>query len=153
MNRNLQIRDAQVIDAQDVSELIYSTSLACCFTMEQPCPDWFEQSVNPTHIEKFINDAEMDWLVAFDDTHLVGVLAINGRNHVKYYFVSPNYQGKGVGKALWNVASQKGILDKSLTVRSSLNAVPVYEHLGFVAVEPPKIFNGLHYQTMTSKKS
>ena len=41
-------------------------------------------------------------------------------------------------------------MGKSLTVRSSLNAVPVYERLGFVATEPPKIMNGLQYQTMVA---
>lgn len=151
MDKYLQIRGAEQIDAQDVSTLIYATSQACCFTKELPCPGWFEESVNADHISQCINDTEMEWLVAVEDIRLVGVLAVSGRNHIKYFFVHPSCQSRGIGKALWDAADQKGVFGESLVVRSSLNAVPVYERLGFVKVDSPKYFNGLHYQVMVSK--
>lgn len=150
MNRNIQISIAQESDAQNISTLIYTTSQSCCFTTEQPCPEWFEESVNSTHIAKSINDKNMDWLIASIDAKLVGVLALSNRTFVKYFFVNPSYQNSGIGKRLWNTASQKGILGDSLKVRSSLNAVPIYERLGFVTTEPQKVFEGLHYQTMVA---
>jgi len=151
MNRKIQIRYAQEVDAQNVSLLIYTTSQACCFTAEQPCPSWFEESVNSNHIAKFISDVKMDWFVAVNGNNLVGVIAVTERTHVKYFFVDPSYQGRGIGKALWNTAAQKGVFGDQLTVRSSLNAVPIYERLGFISVGPPKIFEGLHFQSMVAK--
>ena len=153
MNRKIQVRYAQEVDAQNVSMLIYTTSQTCCFTAEQPCPNWFEESVNSNHIAKYIGDVKMDWLVAVNGNNLVGVLAVSERSHVKYFFVDPSYQGRGIGKALWDTAAQKGILGNQLTVRSSLNAVPIYESLGFISVDPPKIFEGLHFQSMVAKNS
>ena len=90
----------------------------------------------------------MVWLVAGSPTSLVGVFAISDRSHVKYFFTQPNIQKQGIGKQLWQFALNGGMLGNTVTVRSSLFAVPVYERLGFKAVEPPKIFNGMHYQTM-----
>jgi len=90
----------------------------------------------------------MAWLVAEKEGSLVGVLAISDKTHVKYFFVSPNHQRMGIGKQLWQFALTNGFLGNPLTVRSSLVAIPVYERLGFKATELPKVFNGLHYQSM-----
>lgn len=92
----------------------------------------------------------MVWLVAIQDQALAGVLAISDKSHVKYFFVHPAYQKLGLGKQLWQLASRSGALGNALTVRSSLFAVPVYERLGFVAVESPKTFNGMDYQIMSA---
>jgi len=93
----------------------------------------------------------MVWLVAAQEQTLAGVLAVSDKSHVKYFFVHPAYQKLGIGKQLWHFALGRGALGNSLTVRSSLFAVPVYESLGFMAAEPPKTFNGMHYQTMVAR--
>ena len=147
MNR-FEIRLASVSDASAIAELIYSTSLACCFTPEQPCPEWFKESVTPTQIASHLESEKMVWVVAEEDQSLVGVLSVSDSINVKYFFVHPAHQKVGIGMKLWLFASNKGLLGSSVTVRSSLFAVPVYERLGFKATEPTKEFNGLHYQTM-----
>ena len=93
----------------------------------------------------------MVWLVATQEQTLAGVLAISDKSHVNYFFVQPAYQKLGIGRQLLHFALRSGVVGNSLTVRSSLFAVPVYERLGFLAVEPPKISNGMHYQTMVAK--
>lgn len=150
MEQNITIRYAQINDAEDVARLIYATSLECCFSTEQPCPDWFRDSLDPNDIAKLINDERMDWLVALMDGRIVAVLAVKKKSHVTYFFVETACHKMGIGKQLWKNALQEGLLVDSLTVRSSLNAVAVYKRLGFVAVEPPKVYKGLHYQTMIS---
>lgn len=92
----------------------------------------------------------MFWLVANQQKMLAGALAVSDKRHVKYFFVHPAFQKLGIGKQLWNFALQSACLAKSFRVRSSLCAVPVYKHLGFKVVEPPKVFNGMHYQTMVA---
>jgi GNAT superfamily N-acetyltransferase len=150
MKNTPEIRQAIEADAHDIAELIFVTSVACCFTSEQTCPNWYKESVQPCQIATLLKSEQMVWLVAVQEPTLSGVLAISDKNHVKYFFVHPAYQKLGIGKKLWQFASDRGVLGKSLTVRSSLVAVPVYESLGFSATEPPKTFNGMQYQTMVA---
>ena len=145
-----EIRHALEADAPAISELIYASSCECCFTPEQPCPDWYQASVQPAQIRNLLRAAEMVCLVATFKKSLVCVLAISDHSHVKYFFTHPDYQKLGIGKQLWQFALNGGMLGNTVTVRSSLFAVPVYERLGFKAVEPPKIFNGMHYQKMVA---
>ncbi len=151
MKNNPEIRQALEADASDIAELIYTTSVACCFTPEQPCPDWYRESVQPSQIANLLKSEQVVWLVAVQKQTLAGVLAVSDKNHVKYFFVHPAYQKLGIGKQLWHFALRTGALGNSLTVRSSLFAVPVYERLGFTATEPPKTFNGMYYQTMVAR--
>jgi GNAT superfamily N-acetyltransferase len=90
----------------------------------------------------------MVWLVAASSDSLAGVLAISDSSHVKYFFVHPDFQKLGIGRQLWEFALFNRLLSTKVTVRSSLFAVPVYERLGFKAIEPQKTFNGMNYQTM-----
>jgi GNAT superfamily N-acetyltransferase len=148
MMNSFEIRFASVSDASAIAKLIYSTSMACCFTPEQPCPEWFKVSVSPTQITSHLKSRNMVWAVAEEGQSLVGVLAISDSSNVKYFFVHPSHQKVGIGMRLWLFVSNNGLLGSSVTVRSSLFAVLVYERLGFKVTEPPKEFNGLHYQTM-----
>ena len=146
-----KVRQALEADASDIAELIYSTSVVCCFTSEQPCPEWYKESVQPSQIANLLKSEQMVWLVATQEQKVTGVLAVSDKSHVKYFFVHPAYQKLGIGRQLWHFALHSGVLGNSLTVRSSLFAIPVYERLGFMAIEPPKTFNGMHYQTMVAK--
>jgi len=148
MNNTHEIRYALEADASAISELIYTTSQLCCFTPEQPCPDWYEASIQPAQIRKLLGSAAMACLVAASDKTLVGVLAISDSSHVKYFFVHPVFQKLGVGKQLWQFALDGGLLRNTVTVRSSLFAVAAYARLGFKAMAPPQVFKGMHYQTM-----
>ncbi|WP_174873840.1 GNAT family N-acetyltransferase [Vogesella oryzae] len=152
MMTTAEIRQALEADAAIIADLIYSTSLACCFTPEQPCPEWYRESVQPDKVGSLLKSEHLNWLVATQGQELVGVLAIGDKNHVKYFFTHPSYQNQGIGKQLWQFALRNGALAYPLTVRSSLFAVPVYERLGFIASESPKIFNGMHYQTMVADR-
>jgi hypothetical protein len=150
MTNSPTIRLALEADVSDIAELIYSTSVACCFSPAQPCPKWYEESVQPSQIANLIKSEQMVWLVAIQEQKLAGVLAVIDKSHVKYFFVHPVSQKLGVGKKLWGSAMGGGALSNSITVRSSLFAVPVYQRLGFKAIEPPKSFNGVDYQTMVT---
>lgn len=145
-----EIRYAQQMDVTHIAELMDTTSIACCFPSGQECPEWYKKSIQPDQIAGLVKLEKMAWLVAVQEETLTGVLAVSDKSHVKYFFVHPAYQKLGIGKQLWNFALRMGVLGNSLTVRSSLFAVPVYERLGFKAVEPPMFFNGMHYRTMVA---
>lgn len=145
-----QVRHAKVSDALEIADLIRFTSISCCFSTDNPCPEWYLESIKLEEIATLLQDDYMDWAVVTQERALAGVLAIASKSHVKYFFVHPQFQRYGIGKLLWYFAEQSGLLGPSLTVRSSLFAVPVYERLGFVATNATEKFKGMEYQTMTA---
>ena len=96
--RNIsEIRPALEADASDIAGLIYETSIACCFTPEQPCPEWFRESVQPSQIANLLKAEQMVWLVAVQEKTLSGVLAVSDKSHVKYFFERPRVSRRLVG--------------------------------------------------------
>lgn len=74
-------------------------------------------------------------ILAYQEQEAVGIIEIKEYCHVSMFFVKPEYQKRGYGKALFNeaisiISARKNNLNKP-TVNSSLNAVPSYERLGF----------------------
>ena len=129
------------------------TSETCCFSKDSPCPDWYLKSLQPKAIEALITFERLAWLLAIHDNNIVGILAVEDKAGIKYFFVHTQRQKMGIGKRLWQFAKSSGELEPALKVRSSLFAVPVYERLGFKAVEPPSCFNGLNCRSMVALTS
>lgn len=73
--------------------------------------------------------------------------------HVKYFFVKPEHHRQGIGKSLWAFALKAVALGESLSVRSSLFAVPAYECLGFINTGIQQEFKGMHFQAMSAQLS
>ena len=85
---------------------------------------------------------------AYDGGEAVGILATRSEgSHVALFFVRKAYQSRGIGRALWNTALEDGCAE-SITVHSSLFAVPVYERLGFVCTGGTQVENGIRYVPM-----
>ena len=94
---------------------------------------------------------EYEWLVASQGNEIIGVLAVEKKSCIKYYFVLPEFQGLGIGRSLWSEAIRRYLLSAEVTVRSSIIAVPVYEKLGFVKTGDIADVNGMLYQPMAAK--
>ena len=150
MSSQASIRHASLTDAFGISKLIASTSEICCFSEATPCPDWYLISLQPQAIETLITSERKVFLLAISDQRIAGVLAIEDKSSIKYFFVDPEHQKMGIGKLMWQYASRNGEFGATLKVRSSLFAVPVYERLGFESIGPPASFNGLHFQSMAT---
>ena len=150
MSPPISIRHAMATDASDISKLIVSTSETCCFSEAAPCPDWYRNSIQNQAIETLIASESMVFLLAVNDQAIAGVLAIEGKSSIKYFFVHPAQQKMGTCQLLWQFAKNSGAFGETLKVRSSLFAVPVYERLGFKSTEPPGCFKGLHFQPMVN---
>jgi len=91
------------------------------------------------------------YFVALESDKLVGTAAIRPPCHLYYLFVDTQQQGRGIGRQLWNYARDwiaSSINDGPITVNSSLNAIGVYECLGFVMAGPPVEDHGVRYQPM-----
>jgi GNAT superfamily N-acetyltransferase len=99
---------------------------------------------------KFKKKAEaVDFLVAVDqDTQkIVGTIALN-ENELQVFFVHPDYQGRKVGRQLYNalerIAKARNL--KKIILEGSPNGQPIYEHFGFKKIKfVEKEYKGMTY--------
>lgn len=145
----MEIRTALESDAAGISELIQLVSVQCNFSETEPCPQWFIDSTKPDVLQPLIVSDDFLWLIAVERGEVTGVLTLFEGNLVKYLFVHPKFQRKGVARALWQRAIPE--LRSEISVRSSLLAVPYYEKRGFKKVGEVKFFNGVSFQTMIAQ--
>lgn len=145
----MEIRAAFESDAAVISELIHLVSMQCNFSEIEPCPQWFIESTKPDVLQPLIVSDDYLWLIAVERGQVTGVLTLFEGNLVKYLFVHPKFQRKGVARALWQKAIPE--LRSEISVRSSLFAVPFYEKRGFKKVGEVKFFNDVSFQTMIAQ--
>lgn len=91
------------------------------------------------------------WVAVDDEDRSVGYVVIDiidGCAHVEQVSVDPEYQGRGLGRALlgevedW--AAERGMTALTLTTFSQVPwNRPLYEHLGFVALDEADLSLGL----------
>jgi GNAT superfamily N-acetyltransferase len=145
----MEIRAAFESDAAGISELIQLVSVQCNFSETEPCPQWFIDSTKPDVLQPLIVSDDYLWLIAVERGEVTGVLTLFEGNLVKYLFVHPKFQRKGVARALWQRAIPE--LRSEISVRSSLFAIPFYEKREFKKVGEVKFFNGVSFQTMIAQ--
>ncbi|MGC0866957.1 UNVERIFIED_ORG: putative N-acetyltransferase YhbS [Pantoea agglomerans] len=145
----MEIRAALESDAAGISELIQLVSMQCNFSETEPCPQWFIESTKPDVLQPVIVSDDYLWLIAVERGEVTGVLTLFEGNLVKYLFVHPEFQRKGVARALWQRAIPE--LRSEISVRSSLFAIPFYEKREFKKVGEVKFFNGVSFQTMIAQ--
>ena len=107
-------------------------------------------SLGPEPTRKRILD---NWfhLCALKDEKLIGVVVVRPPSHLYHLFVVSDLQRQGIGGQLFAAADAATIANSQsriLTVNSSLNAVPVYERLGFTVDGPVVETNGVRHQSM-----
>ncbi len=116
-------------------------------------PDYSKQGIDSfyesIHNSEFIS--QLKFYGAFKKEKMIGVIATrkNG-SHVALFFVEESYQGKGIGKRLFQMIckeNQTGMI----TVNSSPYAVSIYKHLGFVPTDVEQITDGIRYTPMIVK--
>lgn len=85
---------------------------------------------------------------AFEGKELLGVIATREEgSHVALFFVHGKHHGEGIGRSLWNAVLEDNT-SETITVHSSLFAVPVYRKLGFEQTGDVKEEGGIQYVPM-----
>jgi GNAT superfamily N-acetyltransferase len=92
----------------------------------------FKEYTNPEAIVKRMHD-NSTFYIAKDEGWIIGALEVRDKNHISLFFVDKEYQGKGIGSALFkrytsDIASL-GIAEVS--VNSSVFGENIYAALGF----------------------
>ena len=71
--------------------------------------------------------------------------------HIALFFVQEQYQGRGIGKALFRWVSSAAA--GPLTVNSSPYAEKIYQRLGFLPTGPEQVRDGIRYTPMEWSRS
>ncbi|KAF7771255.1 hypothetical protein PCIT_a4322 [Pseudoalteromonas citrea] len=91
-------------------------------------------------------------LVAEDKQRIVAVIELKAGHHIAMFFVDPDFQNKGVGRALFN-AILPHVRTDILTVSASLSSIDIYKKYGFKYAGEVGESAGLVYQPMELKLS
>ncbi len=146
------LRDASVSDLVPITELIIECS-------KHYILPYFNEEGRHTYLESHSLDKMSERLKQFqyqvleDDHAIIGVVGMRRPSHLYHLHVSKEFQGKGLGRRLWEAAKTRALkMDRldEITVNSSSYAVPFYERLGFVAGVVEN-YLGVDYVPMTLK--
>ena len=108
----------------------------------------FKTFIEPSSITDKMAIGEFHLWGAFDETKVIGVIAIRPPLHISLLFVDKAYHRKGIARKLFEtLINDKAIVGKhaSVTVHSSPYAVEIYRHLNFVPADTEQTVNGLHF--------
>jgi len=147
----ITIRRAAHSDAVAISSLIRGLSHHRTVGPTGPARQNFLALFAPKAIESYISDPNNNYLVAEVDSDLVGVLAIRDNSCLFHLFVATPFQRPGIARTLWNRAKAESLSagnTDEFTVRSSVYAIPVYEHFGFEVTGPRVEGDGVTYVPM-----
>lgn len=127
---------------QEAMDLVWETFL------KFEAPEYSEEGILTFH-DYIRNKNEIDSLDVFGaeiDDSVVGVLAMR-EDHISLFFVKEEVQKQGIGRALWDFFLAQSRAEK-ITVNASPYAVPIYERLGFQAVDDEQLSDGIRYTPM-----
>jgi N-acetylglutamate synthase-like GNAT family acetyltransferase len=104
--------------------------------------DYYPKKVIEAYCEKnnpknFLERAKnRQFYVAEVGKKIVGVIAL-ASNELKTFYVHPKYQGKGVGRLLYERIKREAVKKgyRGVIVLSSVYAEPIYKSLGFTKVK------------------
>lgn len=138
----MEIRELESSELEDALKLVWEVF------SEYEVSDYSEEGIN--EFWNFIHDTselkKLSIYGAFDKKQILGVLA-GRKEHISLFFVDQNYQGKGIGRKLFNSFKDR-VQEKEITVNSFPYSVKIYEKLGFNIVDKEQIKNGIRYVPM-----
>lgn len=89
---------------------------------------------------------------AFEGDRLVGMIALRKHStHIALFFVDESFQGRGVGRMLFERALSECPANE-MTVNSSPYAAEIYHHFGFADEQPEQELDGIRYTPMRLKR-
>ena len=139
------------IVVRELSKSEQQAALDLCLDvfMQFEAPDYSEEGV--AEFRKSLDDREritgLKFYGAFVCEELAGVLCMRKPQHFSYFFVKEEYQGKGLGRQLFERMKQDYDI-KEFTVNSSPYAVEIYRHMGFVPTDTEQTVNGIRFTPM-----
>jgi predicted GNAT family N-acyltransferase len=151
MPETIQFRRATQDDSQQISDLVSTVTRKHIGPLLSSAGlVALLRSMDLASTRKRISEA---WptFCALQDQVFVGVIVIKPPSHLYQLFVRSDTHGKGVGRSLFQIAEMHVIEDLGSgikTVNASLNAVSVYQRLGFELKGEVKEQDDVRFQPM-----
>ena len=97
-------------------------------------------------------DSNFQTVKLVKNNKIVGFVAIRDENYLTHLFIAKSEQGQGFGRLLLeNILSKHS--GKTISLRSSVNAVSFYESCGFNCSGPESQVNGLRFVPMQIERT
>lgn len=139
----VEIRKIVKDELQEVIDLAWRVFL------KYEAPDYSKEGIEEfrrsIYDPEFISELEIYGY--FENNKILGMIATRGMNHIAMYFVDENYQGRGIGRKLYDTVCELNT-DDHFTVNASPYAKVIYEHLGFVCQDDMQQVNGIKFFPM-----
>lgn len=112
----------------------------------------FRHFIEFDHMVEKINQGEMTFWGCYQNSYLVGVIALRTGQHISLLFVRERFHHLGIAKRLVEIAVNF-VADgnpeiRAVTVNSSPYAVKFYQKVGFVPLGPEKTADGIRFTPM-----
>ncbi len=139
----------EILEALHLTWDVFAEDVAPAYTPEGVAQ--FQEFIRYENIIGMWQNGEMVFFGALDEGKLCGVLAVKATGHICLFFVKKDWQGKGIGKMLfqtvYNFCAQQLRVGK-LTVNAVPDAVEKYRHMGMSQAGEEQQVNGIRFVPM-----
>jgi len=143
----MSIRPATSSDAPRLRSLVTDLSRFYLRDPDATLPAWLASSLSEAEFVGRLTSNDYDNYVYELYGEVVAYISIKRPGHLYHLFVDESHQGEGIARLLWEHASKQSKVC-TYTVRSSINAIPVYKRFGFVESASAGEKDGVLYQPM-----
>jgi len=147
MDTPIEYRRIQKADVNRVSafiESVFNKFVAPEFSNQGV--DEFLKYIQPETLSNHLEKNHFG-ILASAGARIIGAIVVRDNNHVALFFVDSQYQRKGIGKVLFNMALEhcrsRDVNCSQITVNSSPNAVDAYRKLHFEPMDEEQCVNGI----------
>ncbi len=154
MQSDFDIRLATLDDAPAMSKVIQSLSAHFLTHPEGEGAETVLRSIEPAGIIDMIAAPNFCHWVALANSHVIAVAGLRDNSHLYHLFVAQEWQGRGVGQALWRQVMSAALAcgnPGEFTVNSTVTGQRVYERFGFTCTGPLTRRDGIAYIPMALK--
>lgn len=147
----MKFRTGVPADAEAIAALIASFQSELTDDPSGAGAEQYLSSVSVLAEREYLASERYQYLVAYSDSQLAGVIAIRDGSHLFHLFVEHSHQRQGIGRRLWEQALRQLCApgsDGGFTVNSSLSAVPVYQAFGFIPAGSIQRMHGISFLPM-----
>ena len=149
--QKMTIRFAQPEDAEQIKSVILCAGETGREDFDETGWTRFIALTQIEPIRDRIQNSEYLTLCYFNEKVIVGLIAIHKLQTIDQLFVIPEKRRQGIALELWNTAKticiERGNKAPS-RVKSSTQAVPVYESFGFRVTGPKETQDGVSFTSM-----
>ena len=146
-----KIRKSVPSDAKKISELIHSLMHLFLVNPDGKGAEKFLQMITPAGLTELMAQPNVNYMLAEENGLFCGVVAVRNSSHLQHLYIVPSFQGRGVGKYLWEFARDQAIAagnTEPFTVNAVLSAIPFYQRMGFELEGAVTLTGGLRCQPM-----